>query len=160
MVTEVVDEQTVTVASHLQRGFAHVAVRILPNLERVQRQLPADHDGGTPNLDPPRVDVGRLDQTIFRPFHRLVIGHVLQLDQLFVIDKCKRHTGLVTEIHRDLPHERRCSVARKAIQEQSGRRIDRRTEVLQESRINRYFMRRFGQLRPFGKLGENRLGDD
>ena len=77
LAAEVVDQQAAAIALQLQRGFAHVAVRVVAEFQAVHRHFAADHHGRTPDLDPATVVIGVPDDALRVVFRRLVIGRVV-----------------------------------------------------------------------------------
>src|SRR5690606_25975773 len=52
---EVVDDQEAAVGEHLERRAIEAGVRVVTQLELLERELAADHDGRTTAADPPPI---------------------------------------------------------------------------------------------------------
>ena len=113
LAAEVVDQQAAAVALHLQRRFGDVAPRIVPDFQRVHRQLAADDHGGTADLDPATVVVGPFEEVALRGLDLRVVGSVEDLDDLAVLDDGVGQPDRLAETHRDSLGERRFSVPRR-----------------------------------------------
>ena len=81
---EIVDQQAAAVALHLQRRFVDVGARIVAQLEVVHGQFAADDHGGARDLQPAAVVFAALDDASLVVDHLLMIGGVVELDDLAV----------------------------------------------------------------------------
>ena len=140
---EVVDDQHASVRLHLERRLVHLAVRVVLQIELVQRQLaPGEHDRALHAREAPVVDVHGLQPV----FLRLVPVHPA-VRQRAVVHRIEDHHDVTVDIHRvrdeqvathhsgDRFGEVRLPVPRVAVQEHGFRRVDRRPQLVEELRI-------------------------
>ena len=160
LAAEVVDQQAAAVALHLQRGLVDVVPRVVPQFEVVHRQLAADDDRGPRDLQPAAVVIAALGDSPLVVDDRLVVGRVVELDDLAVFVERVRNPDLLAEAERDPLGQRRFAVARRAVEEHARAGVDRRAQALEEARIDGNAADGLGQFFRSGALGGDRLGVD
>src|SRR5262249_51261624 len=125
LAAEIVDEQRSAVALHLQRRFADVRKGIVADFQSVHGKFAADDDCWPSYLEPTRVAGVLLEQVVVAPAERHVVGGIEELHDLALDVDRLGHPDLLAEAERDAFRERRLAVARRAVEEQTGPRIDR-----------------------------------
>ena len=105
LAAKVVDQQAAAIALQLQRGFAHVAVRVVAELQAVHCHFAADDHGRAADFDPAAVVIGPPHQALRVVSCRLVIGRVEEFDELPVFDQGLGHPDILAEATRDPPGE-------------------------------------------------------
>ena len=156
---KVVDDERPAVTFELQRSLTNFGVRILRDLQLVERQFSADDDRGSDNSHPARINPGEIEE-FARRFgrHLFVHARVEEADDLAFDAECSWNENRSAETTGDPFSDAGLAITRLAVQEHPATRVDRRAERVEHLLVDNQVAERLVQLVNVNGLFGDALG--